>query len=69
MYIAFAAGLQAPYIATRTGQMAIPRSAYEPRCATFRNAEAALDRDRPRVTLDDPSQVTASGAASMLSTP
>jgi hypothetical protein len=44
-------------IATRQGEMAIRRNAYERSALDIQDGEAALERDRPRVNVDDPSQV------------
>ena len=44
-------------IATRQDEMAIRRNAYESSVREIQDAEAALARDRPRVNVDDQSQV------------
>ncbi len=44
-------------IETRQGEMAIRRNAYETSVKDIQDAEAGLDRDRPRVNVDDQSQV------------
>jgi hypothetical protein len=44
-------------IETRQGEMAIRRNAYESSVKDIQDTEAGLDRDRPRVNVDDPAQV------------
>lgn len=54
--IAFCLCLQRD-IATRQDEMAIRRNAYEGSVREIQDAEAGLERDRPRVNVDDQSQV------------